>query len=249
MHVSVIAHTQINAPAMYGESAQKWMPDESDPDGSALVEFAGRQCYESWARPNPATATNDAYLRNIMSQGHFSVMEHASVSFRISDVSRSLTHELVRHRHLSPSQLSQRFVKVDPESFVIPPLYSDDDVAQEVLKTQWKLAVASYEQLVERYERRLSVTYSPHMARKMAREAARAVLPNMTPTALVLTGNHRSWREFLIKRGSIHADAEIRQLALMVYRALEDLEPGLYQDICLARDVSGTPILVQPDNG
>ena len=78
--------------------------------GQALAEFAGRACYESWHKPNPATATNAGYLRHILEVGHLSVLEHGSVTLYLRGVSRSLTHELVRHRHLSFSQLSQRYV-------------------------------------------------------------------------------------------------------------------------------------------
>ena len=63
-----------------------------------------------WSKPNPRTATNAGYLRHIIDVGHFSVLEHASVSFYITGVSRSFTHELIRHRHFSYSQLSQRYV-------------------------------------------------------------------------------------------------------------------------------------------
>src|SRR3712207_7558756 len=76
--------------------------------GEALAEFAGRACYQSWDKPNPATATNAGYLRHILEVGHLSVLEHGTVTMYLTGVSRSLTHELIRHRHFSFSQLSQR---------------------------------------------------------------------------------------------------------------------------------------------
>ncbi len=97
--------------------------------------------------------------------------------------------------------------------------------------------------------RLLQAGHTPHRARKMAAEAARGVLPNMTPTALVLTGNHRSWREFLEKRGSIHADAEIRKLALSIHACLVRIEPALYQDFWLRGDPITGELVVQREDG
>src|SRR5262245_62842939 len=78
--------------------------------GEALAEFAGRACYQSWSKPNPATATNATYLAHILEVGHLSVLEHGTATFYLTGVSRSLSHEFVRHRHFSYSQLSQRYV-------------------------------------------------------------------------------------------------------------------------------------------
>ncbi len=103
LRVQLIAKTDFLAPPD--------VPWNTDADGGpALLEFAGRACYQSWSKPNPSTATNAAYLRHIIDVGHFSVLEHASVSFYITGISRSCTHELIRHRHFSYSQLSQRYV-------------------------------------------------------------------------------------------------------------------------------------------
>lgn len=246
MRVTCIAHTQIDANLMRAVTGGKWEPEEFYDGASALAEFAGRACYQSWSRPNPATATNEGYLGNIIHQAHFSVMEHGSMTFYIEDVSRSLTHELVRHRHLSPSQLSQRFVVVEKDAppgrvspYVIPPLYESEfgiggdfpSDTEAILESVWSLAVESYDRLVAIHMPRLvQAGVDPHRVRKMAREAARSVLPNMTPTAIVMTGNHRSWREFLEKRATIHADAEIAKLAMIIYYQLIEREPNLYLD-------------------
>ena len=90
--------------------AATWTPTPTG--GQALAEFAGRACYESWSKPNPATATNAGYLRHILEVGHLSVLEHGTVTMYLRGVSRSLTHELIRHRHFSYSQLSQRYAPV-----------------------------------------------------------------------------------------------------------------------------------------
>jgi thymidylate synthase (FAD) len=213
--------------------------------GGDLVEFAARACYQSWNKPNPATATNATYLANVIDHGHLSVLEHASASFYIEDVSRSLTHELVRHRHHSPSQLSQRFVKLDSTTGpVIPPLFVGDDEAMAELQDAWEYAAQKYENLVTLAERRmdefgLRFAGDKTLARKRVREAARAVLPNMTPTALVLTGNHRAWRDFLTKRGEMHVDLEMRALAEALFHELRAMVPNLYQDMTVAMALDG----------
>jgi thymidylate synthase (FAD) len=218
-----------------------WVSDDDASDGALLVEFAGRGCYDSFEKPNPKTRSNVDYLGHIEEVGHWSVMEHATVTFYIKGVSRSLTHELVRHRHQSPSQLSQRFVVLKPdvmvrsiEDFVVPPLYehpTDTDAAM-ILMDLWEAAIEAYEKLLpigERRAKELGLTGT--LAKKRAREAARAVLPNMTPTAITLTGNHRAWRDMLLKRLQPEADLEISRLAQVLFRMLSEVEPALYQDL------------------
>jgi thymidylate synthase ThyX len=119
LRVQAIAWTHFEAPAD--------VPWETDTGGGeALAEFAGRACYQSWKKPNPSTATNAGYLRHILEVGHLSVLEHGSVSFYLSGVSRSLTHELIRHRHFSYSQLSQRYVPERDAAMVEPEVIADD---------------------------------------------------------------------------------------------------------------------------
>ncbi len=200
-------------------------------DAEALCEFAGRLCYQSWDRPNPATRANEDYLRNILSQEHYSVLEHAGFTVVLTGVSRSCTHELVRHRHLSFSQLSQRFVNEEDAAVVVPPLLRDDPEALAILEEVWAVASQAYRRLVELAQRKLSTLSDRRMRRKRAREAARCVLPNFTETHIVVTGNHRAWREFFEKRGSLHADAEIREVAIRIFREVaQPLAPHIYQD-------------------
>lgn len=235
MKITVVAHTSLLYTNVREASGNRWEPQPMDDDASALAEFAGRACYQSWGRPNPATADNEGYLRNILHQQHFSVIEHGTVSFYIEEVSRSLTHELVRHRHFSFSQLSQRYVNMADAQPVMPPLYADDDHTCAVIRDFWNNAVVLYEGLVARYEAQLIAAGTDnHTARKRAREAARCVLPNAAPTAILVTGNHRTWREFLVKRGSMAADAEMRVLALLIFDKLLELEPSLYQDFAVS---------------
>lgn len=200
---------------------------EIDPDaaqGEELMEFAGRSCYQSFHKPNPATRKNKDYLAHIIESGHGSVLEHAQVTFYIEGVSRALTHELIRHRHLSYSQMSQRFVDESSLSIVVPPAFEDDPEAIEILKKQANKAAKKYNALVDRLE-------SQGYKRKAAREAARAVLPNMTETKIVVTGNCRAWRDFLYKRLDPSADMEIQRLSRKLLEFLYEIYPAVFADL------------------
>lgn len=222
MKVDLIAHTVIHKP-LEGVSPFTDQGDAWDMD--TLVEFAGRSCYQSWQRPNPKTATNEGYLANIIAQGHFSVLEHASATFYVQGVSRALTHELIRHRHLSYSQLSQRFVNEDREDdLVLPPAAEGDEVAEELHKAAHADAHIHYRALVDHYT-------SKGLPRKQAREAARAVLPNQQETKLVVTGNMRAWRDVIAKRNDPAADAEIQRFAAEVLKQLKTIAPNTFQDM------------------
>src|SRR5690606_10498701 len=147
-------------------------------DAEDLIEFAGRSCFQSFNKPNPATRANTDYIANIIAQGHHSVLEHASATFYIEGVSRALTHELIRHRHLSFSELSQRFVNVEDAELVYPPAVRGD----AVLETNVDYAFRAARQAYEGNNNLLTTAGFP---RKQAREAARAVMPNATETKIV----------------------------------------------------------------
>lgn len=219
--VALVAWTVFRNPGWFPE----WQTDAAT-DAAALVEFAGRLCYMSFN--NPLNRTNQGYVDNILHQRHFSVIEHVSASIAIRGVSRSLTHELVRHRHFSFSQLSQRFVREDDAAVVLP-----EDVARFGLDGEALDAAATALEAYRRLVRALTTALEPEVPdrierRRLARQAARAVLPNMTETALVVSGNLRAWATFLKKRGAPEAEPEIRALALRVHALLEGLAPEIF---------------------
>lgn len=192
-----------------------------------ISEFAGRACYQSFHKPNPDTKHNRDYIKNIIEQGHESVLEHGSASFYITGVSRSFTHELIRHRHLSFSQQSQRFVDEAESSFVVPPALEglvQNSPAGQAFKQAVFTAQSAYADIVSELQEQ-------GLPRKQAREAARSVLPNCQETRIVVTGNHRAWREFLWKRLAPGADAEIRKVAGMILGELHGIAPSVYADI------------------
>ena len=239
LRVQLIAKTEFVAPPDV-----PWSTDAEG--GQALTEFAGRACYQSWSKPNPKTATNAAYLRHIIDVGHFSVLEHASVSFYITGLSRSCTHELIRHRHFSYSQLSQRFVPERDSHVVLPPGIEDDPELQQLFFAAADASRDAYAALLAKLEAKFADEPNAVLRRKQARQAARAVLPNATETRIVVSGNYRAWRHFIAMRASEHADVEIRRLAIACLRQLADLAPAVFADFEISTLADGSEVATSP---
>lgn len=230
--VFLLAKPQINQLALtnflLSEKVGNWSTD-AETEAEALVEVAGRVCYMSFAKPRPGG--NKAYIEHILEVGHGSVLEHANFSLLITGVSRSLTHELVRHRAgFSYSQLSQRFVDESDCAFVLPPVIGEDPELKAIWLEAVSAAQASYQKLSDGLAAKIADIEDKTILRKRAREAARSVLPNCTETKILVTGNARAWRHFLELRGTIHADAEIRRLALAVLEVLQGAAPAIFGD-------------------
>jgi len=237
--VTVIAATQFTPPP-----GVPWTTDAEG--GQALAEFAGRACYQSWAKPNPATASNAGYLRHILEVGHLSVLEHGSVTFYLTGISRSLTHELIRHRHFSYSQLSQRYVPERDAAMVEPAVIAEDPELHAQFLQASEAALASYTALLEGLEKKFASIENATSRRKQARQAARAVLPNATETRIVVTGNYRAMRHFVAMRASEHADVEIRELAIAMLRELQRVAPSVFADFEITPLPDGTEVAASP---
>ena len=237
--VQVIAWTHFETP--------EDVPWDTDTDGGqALAEFAGRACYQSWKKPNPATATNAGYLHHILEVGHLSVLEHGSVTFYLTGISRSLTHELIRHRHFSYSQLSQRYVPERNAALVEPDVIAEDPELHAKFVAAGEAAITAYSDLLEGLEKKFADVEQATLRRKQARQAARAVLPNATETRIVVTGNYRAWRHFVAMRASEHADVEIRQLAIACLRELSRVAPNVFADFEITTLPDGTEVASSP---
>lgn len=206
-------------------AASEWLrPQPGSSKAEYITEFAGRACYQSFDRPNPATAKTEDYIRRtLFEQGHWSIAEHASVTFYITGVSRAFTHELIRHRHLSYSQLSQRFVNEGVASYVVPPAMRGDSYMETSLEEDLEVSIDYYNDTVERL-------LGQGLTRKQAREAARAFLPNAAETRIVVTGNLRAWHEFCERRMQPDADAEMQKVASMIYEELHTYAPTIFPD-------------------
>lgn len=215
---------------------------EGTTDAGHLIETAGRLCYMSFSRPNPATATNDGYVRHILEVGHLSVIEHATATFLLQGISRSCSQELIRHRHFSYSQLSQRYVP-DRGAVVVPPLFAEDARAHKIINWIEAQITDAYLDLTARAEALLEGReLSPTDRRKQARQAARAVLPNMAETRIVVTGNYRAWRHFIDMRATAAADVEIRAVAVACLRELQRIAPNVFGDYTISTLDDGTEV-------
>jgi thymidylate synthase (FAD) len=223
MQVDILACTEFGSSPAYDAYGYEAYEHSYPRDADALAEFAGRLCYRSFNRPNPNTARNEDYLKHIIDQGHFSVLEHASVTFLVRGVSRALLTELTRHRHLSFSVVSQRYVDYAGTDPVIPPA-AEGTPAETSIRHGYADALRRYEWIVEDLMAR-------GLKHKAAREAARAVLPNAAPVDMVVTGNLRALRDMLQKRHHVAADAEIQLFAKKVLEHLREIAPSSVQDI------------------
>ena len=198
-----------------------------------LSEFASRLCYMSFGEGTmdghktvQGRKTIEKYFQNIKDQGHGSVFEHANFSLLFEGVSRSLTHELVRHRAgFAYSQLSQRFVEPTDIAFVKPPALEHGSNAYHAWVKLCETAQATYKTIVDQMRGAEST-----IEHKKLRECARSVLPNCAETKIVVTANVRAWRHFLTMRGSLGADREIRTLALWVLITMKAEAPLLFSD-------------------
>ena len=215
-----------------------------DDDSAAVIEISARLCYMSFGK---GRRDIEAFVTNLLSSKDGSVFEHVNYGFVFTGVSRSLTHELVRHRAgFAYSQRSQRYVDETDAPFVLPPalalLDGDAKEAELIIKDALKAAGESYDRLVEVLQEAIPrdkfESRTDH--RKAIRQAARAVLPNATETKIFVTGNVRAWRHFIEMRGAVFADWEIRKLAIKVLEELQREAPLLFGDFTIEELPDGT---------
>src|SRR6266700_4464860 len=210
------------------------------PDSAQLCKVAGQVCYMSFGRKRTFNEHAERYFNNLKSSGHGSVFEHANFSLLLYGVSRSVTHELVRHRAgFGFSQLSQRYVSGRMLRFVERPEYCDDEQFHTQFLERIERASSEYAALSNRLlemqqagTKILSAEAKTDL-RKKVQQCARSVLPNETEAPIVVTGNGRSWRHFIEMRASAHAEIEIRELAGRAFLCLRKTDPVLFGDYTL----------------
>ena len=205
----------------------EWAPDTEVP-AELLSEAAGRLCYMSFGKGRRSSAE---YLENILTSAHGSVLEHAVWNFIFSGVSRSFTHELVRHRAgFGYSQLSQRYVNESEADFIEPDCIAEDPEAHRIWLDAVATAQRSYTELVGVLRKKFDYVEDRTLRRELARQAARSVLPNATETKIFVTANARALRHFIELRGSEHAEVEIRKVAVKVLDIMRVEAPGMFGD-------------------
>jgi len=228
---------------------------DSKSDAELIVEHAGRVCYLSFGDKR-GNKKNSDYIKNIIKMKHGSVLEHTIYSFLIQGISRACSHEIVRHRHLSFSQLSQRYVDHKETDLVIHPeffLGMSEEEKSDLLKRiedSFNNTLQLYNDLTEKFTQKykdfkfegLEQHEINRIKRKMARQASRMVLPNMTETKMVVSGNARAWRNFIEKRASMNSDLEIRILAIKILKILQEESPHIFGDFQITKFSDGTLI-------
>lgn len=236
MSITVIGSpkvTLLNREVFLNPEAFGWNPKSyTSRDGELLSEFAGRLCYLSFGKGEvdghatvDGRSDSESYIENIKKQKHGSVLEHGKLTFLFEGVSRSLTHELVRHRAgFSYSQLSQRYVDESNVAFVKPPLIEYNTPEYEL----WHKSVES--SLID-YAALIGVLQAKGMSKKDAAGTARAVLPNSTETKIVVSANHRAWRFWCQKRGAEGAEIEIANLVAATLPFLKAEAPNVFADV------------------
>jgi thymidylate synthase (FAD) len=184
------------------------------PDAERVIEQAGRTCYMSQGRVSQDSAAR--FVRLLVSRGHLSVLEHACATFRISGISRATTHQLVRHRLCSFSQRSQRYVKEDGVTFVVPPSILQSEEARSI-----------FEDCVSRSRR----AYADLIKTGIPKEDARFVMPNATPSQIVVSANFRELRHIFLARGSRQAQWEVRDMAIRMLEIMKEKAPNVFFDL------------------
>jgi len=194
------------------------------PDPDKLATLAALTCY---SRDVPeiedvSQEQVEEVLGMVKESGHHSVIEHASFTFAAQGVSRALTHQLVRHRIASYSQQSQRYVDMEDFVSIIPHTIQGDEV----------------EDIYRRFMKEVERTYS-QLKEKVPVEDARYVLPNATPSNIIITMNARELWHFFSLRCCRRAQWEIRELAQSMLDQATEVAPVIFED-------AGAPCLRGP---
>jgi thymidylate synthase (FAD) len=184
------------------------------PNAEKLIESAGRTCYLSFGKRGKDT--EKSFIKMLIKRGHLSVLEHASATFRISEVSRAFTHQFVRHRLCSYSQQSQRYVDESNFNYVEPESIKNNSKAHPIFTEFMGNAKKAYSEL-----QKLGIK----------NEDARFVLPNAVETQIVVTANLREWRHIVELRGEPGAQWEIRRAAIEILKILKKHAPTVFGDL------------------
>ena len=184
-------------------------------NADAICAAAGRSCYSEKSSMELVDSMKDPQktLGKIVGMGHHSVIEHATFTFSVEGVSRSLTHQLVRHRIASYSQQSQRYVSMDTPTYVIPKTVEADPELKKVYEDTMKNIWESYNKLVE----------------KIPPEDARYVLPNGCTTNITITMNARELFHLFTLRCCNRAQWEIREMADQMLKICKEVSPVIFK--------------------
>jgi thymidylate synthase, flavin-dependent len=232
--------TLMSAP-MFFEHPEFKLPPGGTP-AERLIAFGGKGCYDSFGENGRSIKE---HIQSLIASDHFSVLEHANFSVYLTGISRGLTHELVRHRHFSYSQRSTRYTEETGAAIVLDPTYAElhiKSLTNRSALSMEEIALINHfrihcENALDAYNKQVKwlMEWNPkHLKgtelRKWARGKARQLLPHALETRILVTGNIRSWREFVEKRSNPAAEEEIRRLVGRVFNVIAPLAPITWRD-------------------
>lgn len=213
------------------------------PQPEKVVAAAARLCYSSVGvddlMVDLTLEKSRTFVEKLTKMGHESPLEHASFTFAIEGVSRSLLAQITRHRLASYSVQSQRYVRLDQFDYITPPAVQEDpqvleafnQAMEEQNKTYKRIAALLKERhIYQLMDQGLDKVRATKRAEKMAIEDARFVLPNACDTKMVVTMNARSLNNFFRHRCCNRAQWEIRALAYEMLRLVQTVSPSLFED-------------------
>lgn len=236
--IYLIAQTAIADLEKYLASIGRGDWESEGTDADVLSEVAGRLCYRSWGvgecgdpdgeNPNVSRVRsgNAEYLANIMKQMHGSVLEHASFTFLFKNVSRVLTHELVRHRAgMAYSQESLRFIRLTDLGYWLP--CDMPEFVNEAYKEVFEFVEAKQKELAER----LKMDRMTMGEKKIWTSRLRRLVPMGVCSSILVTGNVRAWFHIATMRSSEGAEEEIRLIQSMLYPIFMKLAPSVFRHL------------------
>lgn len=207
---------------------------EYTPNPEKVIASAAKLCYSAVGieeiQENLTKESTEKFLNMLVSYGHESPIEHVSFTFAVEGVSRSLTHQLVRHRIASFSQQSQRYVRLNQFQYVVPPEIEKDSEAKAIFIKSMEEAQKSYDSIVEILKKKyIEKGMKQLSAEKKAIEDARYVFPNACETKIIFTMNARSLMNFFKHRCCNRAQWEIRALANEMLKQVKGVAPVLFK--------------------
>ena len=213
------------------------------PDGEKLIASAAKLCYSSIGvteiEDNLEADKVESFLSMLMNLGHESPIEHISFTFAVEGVSRTLTHQLVRHRIASYSQQSQRYVKLEQFEYIVPPNIAKNQEAKNLFEKAMREDQETYNSLSdilfeEHYNKYIGLGLKEKDARgkaeKEAIEDARYVFPNACESKIVFTMNARALLNFFNLRTCNRAQWEIREMAILMLKEVKKIYPILFKN-------------------
>lgn len=241
LNIQLVAASSFEPPAELG-----WRPSAEATSADAVVEFAGRACYDSFADNESSTATTDAFLHHVIDTGNLALLEHASVTLYIQGISVATGHEILRHRDFLISELSQYAMPDEQKGVVVPDVIQRDEQLQRFFEHAIEDTAFVYDELRNAVELSLAGEKNALLRKQRVWEAALALAPAARETRLVVSGNLRAWRSFIGSSAGEHSGSELRAVAVRCLELLSERAPILFEDFVISELPDGTKKATTP---